>query len=122
MYSANLLAWLIFSNQLKIVCLGTTRVFVVCFLSFLELELSKKYKIIKDIVIMAIEKIKGCIGCGECVQSCPTDVLRLNDRNGKASIQYPEDCQLCGLCSMYCPVDAITITPDKTIPVIISWG
>ena len=26
----------------------------------------------------------GCIGCGACVKSCPTDVLRLNPRTRKA--------------------------------------
>jgi formate hydrogenlyase subunit 6/NADH:ubiquinone oxidoreductase subunit I len=29
---------------------------------------------------------------------------------------------MCHLCSMYCPVQAITITPEKSIPVIVSWG
>lgn len=70
---------------------------------------------------MAIDNISGCIGCGECVISCPTDVIRLNSKE-KAVIKYPEDCQICHLCRMYCPVDAITITPEKSIPVIVSWG
>jgi Fe-S-cluster-containing hydrogenase component 2 len=26
------------------------------------------------------------------------------------------------LCRMYCPVGAITISPDKSIPVVVSWG
>jgi NAD-dependent dihydropyrimidine dehydrogenase PreA subunit len=70
---------------------------------------------------MAIESIKGCIGCGICVKMCPTDVIRLNSE-GKAEIKYPADCQICHLCRMNCPVDAITITPEKSIPVIVSWG
>ena len=70
---------------------------------------------------MVIKKISGCIGCGECVLSCPMDVLRIGD-HGKAEICWPEECQLCNLCLMYCPVDAITIDPEKSIPVIISWG
>jgi NAD-dependent dihydropyrimidine dehydrogenase PreA subunit len=71
---------------------------------------------------MAINTISGCIGCGICVKTCPTDVIRINEKTGKAEIKYPEDCQICHLCRMYCPVDAITITPDKSIPVVISWG
>ncbi|MGB5437167.1 MAG: 4Fe-4S binding protein [Maribacter sp.] len=71
---------------------------------------------------MAIESINGCIGCEECIKSCPTDVLRLNTDSKKAEILYPEDCQICHLCRMYCPVDAITISPEKSIPVIVSWG
>jgi len=71
---------------------------------------------------MAIESIHGCIGCGNCVRSCPTDVFRLDKETGKAVIAYPADCQICHLCRMYCPVDAITITPEKSIPVNVSWG
>lgn len=71
---------------------------------------------------MAINNINGCIGCGVCVKTCPTDVIRLNTETKKAEIKYPADCQICHLCRMYCPVDAITITPDKSIPVVVSWG
>ncbi len=71
---------------------------------------------------MAISSINGCIGCKTCVQVCPTDVIRIDESNGKAMIKYPEDCQICHLCRLYCPVDAITITPEKSIPVIVSWG
>jgi NAD-dependent dihydropyrimidine dehydrogenase PreA subunit len=71
---------------------------------------------------MSIESINGCIGCEECIKSCPTDVIRLNSTTKKAEILYPEDCQICHLCRMYCPVDAITISPEKSIPVIVSWG
>lgn len=71
---------------------------------------------------MAVKSINGCIGCEECIKSCPTDVLRLDFKTKKAVIMHVEDCQICHLCRMYCPVDAITITPEKTIPVIVSWG
>ncbi|GAB4376956.1 MAG: 4Fe-4S binding protein [Calditrichia bacterium] len=71
---------------------------------------------------MPIEKISGCIGCKTCVQTCPTDVIRMDESSGRAKIAYPEDCQICHLCRLYCPVDAITITPEKSIPVIVSWG
>lgn len=71
---------------------------------------------------MVISLIGGCIGCGTCIQTCPTDVIRKDPKSGKAIIKYPADCQICHLCRMYCPVDAITISPEKSIPVIVSWG
>ena len=71
---------------------------------------------------MPINSIDGCIGCGTCIKTCPTDVIRLDPNTKKAVIKYPEDCQICHLCRMYCPVDAITISPEKSIPVIVSWG
>jgi len=72
---------------------------------------------------VAVERInEHCTGCGTCVKVCPMDVFRLHAETGKAVIVYPEDCQLCHLCRMYCPVDAIIITPEKSLPVIVSWG
>lgn len=73
---------------------------------------------------MAIEKIdtKLCNGCGMCVQLCPTDVLRLDKKSRKAVITYPEDCQVCELCMVNCPAKAIVVTPQKSSPLIKSWG
>lgn len=71
---------------------------------------------------MTIEKISGCVGCGTCVETCPTDVIRMNLETNIAEITYPEACQICHLCRMYCPENAITIRPDKSIPVVVSWG
>lgn len=70
---------------------------------------------------MPIQQISGCIGCEACVRSCPTDVIHMNKSTNKAEIIYPEDCQICHLCRLYCPVGAITITPEKSIPVMVSW-
>ncbi|WP_368501395.1 ferredoxin family protein [Oceanobacter sp. 5_MG-2023] len=70
---------------------------------------------------MPIHQISGCIGCESCIKSCPTDVIKLDQETKKAVIAYPEDCQICHLCRLYCPVGAITITPEKSIPVMVSW-
>jgi len=50
------------------------------------------------------------------------DVLRLNEKIGKAEIRYPQDCQVCRLCLLHCPADAITLTDERTIPAIKAWG
>ena len=73
---------------------------------------------------MAIERIDPelCNGCGICVNSCPTDVIRMDKKSKKAVIKYPEDCLLCGWCLDACPEDAIYISPVKTSPLILSWG
>lgn len=73
---------------------------------------------------MAIEKIDQelCIGCGDCVNSCPMDVIRMDEETGKAVIRYGEDCMICDQCALDCPTDAITVTPSKTSPLTLSWG
>ncbi len=73
---------------------------------------------------MAIEKIDPelCTGCGICVESCSVDVIRMDESSEKAIIRYPQDCMLCEFCALDCPEGAITITPDKEAPLIVSWG
>lgn len=70
---------------------------------------------------MPISQISGCIGCKACIASCPTDVIQFNEDRQKAVIAYPEDCQICHLCRLNCPVGAITITPEQSLPVMVSW-
>lgn len=50
---------------------------------------------------MSIDRIdpKLCTGCGTCVDSCPVDVIRLDNKSKKAVIRYVEDCMLCGWCA-----------------------
>ena len=63
---------------------------------------------------MTIKKIDRnlCLSsCGICVESCPNDVLRL-DEEDKACIVYPEDCHTCFLCENDCPVKAITVSAE----------
>ena len=60
-----------------------------------------------DRVIIDLQR---CNGCGRCLDSCPTDVLRMTDgEDPKAFAAYPIDCQMCNLCVNDCAVDAITI-------------
>jgi formate hydrogenlyase subunit 6/NADH:ubiquinone oxidoreductase subunit I len=48
-------------------------------------------------------------------------VIRKDEAVNKAVIAIRR-LQICHLCRMYCPVDAITLSPEKTIPVVVSWG
>ena len=73
---------------------------------------------------MAIEKIDQelCNGCGECVDSCPVDCLRMDEAGSKATIRYPEECMLCGFCVVVCPEDAVQLSPHACAPLTVSWG
>jgi NAD-dependent dihydropyrimidine dehydrogenase PreA subunit len=50
----------------------------------------------------------ACTGCGVCVETCPTDVLRL-DAEQKAFAAYAEDCQGCFICEWDCAYEAIRV-------------
>ena len=73
---------------------------------------------------MPVENINEdtCTGCGECVKSCPMDVIRMDEAINKAVIRYPEDCMLCDWCELDCPENAIYVSPVKSAPLILSWG
>ncbi|MCF8011468.1 MAG: 4Fe-4S binding protein [Clostridiales bacterium] len=49
-----------------------------------------------------------CEGCGECVDSCPGEVLEMGD-DGKAKVANPDDCLGCETCIEVCPNDAVTL-------------
>ncbi|HBX23007.1 MAG TPA: 4Fe-4S dicluster domain-containing protein [Desulfotomaculum sp.] len=48
-----------------------------------------------------------CEGCGECTESCPADILEMQD--GKAAVTDPEECLGCETCVSVCPTGAITV-------------
>ena len=70
---------------------------------------------------MAIEKIdyEKCTCCGNCFSICPMDVFR---RMGKTYfIAYQEDCMTCHICALYCKEKAITIGPERAVPVVTPY-
>jgi NAD-dependent dihydropyrimidine dehydrogenase PreA subunit len=50
-----------------------------------------------------------CSGCATCEDSCPLDVIYMDDEEGKSFIKYPEECWHCGSCRQECPEGAIEI-------------
>lgn len=59
-----------------------------------------------------------CIGCGGCVESCPSGALTLEDLNDTRSIrlQYGH-CSFCGRCQDVCPEDAVKLTSTYELAV-----
>lgn len=54
-----------------------------------------------------------CIGCGQCIDTCPNGVYKINTETGKVEVIDPENCVvLCDKCTAFCPVNAISF-PDK---------
>jgi NAD-dependent dihydropyrimidine dehydrogenase PreA subunit len=72
---------------------------------------------------MTIEKINNrkCDGCGICVNSCPLDVIRMDEKRHKAIIKYPQECNCCDYCELDCPQQAIYVNPERHSPLVVGW-
>ena len=51
-----------------------------------------------------------CLGCGDCIAACPTDVLERGP-DGVPVIARQDDCQSCMLCELHCDADALYVGP-----------
>ena len=70
---------------------------------------------VKGAIIVDIER---CKGCEICIESCPTDVIRMETKvNSKgyhyAYAEYPEKCTGCINCAIVCPDAVITVYRTK---------
>ncbi|MEM3551341.1 MAG: 4Fe-4S dicluster domain-containing protein [Candidatus Bathyarchaeia archaeon] len=71
--------------------------------------------------MVKIYPLKSCTGCGVCVNSCPMDVIAIDEKSKKAIVKYPEDCMLCGNCVIDCPQKIIALTKEKIPLPPLSW-
>ncbi len=44
----------------------------------------------------------GCLGCGDCVEACAFDAIRMNPETGLPEVDF-EKCTACGACVSACP-------------------
>jgi ferredoxin len=62
--------------------------------------------------------IDKCQGCGDCVDSCPIQILEIAEENGKKFVTFsddPDECVGCYACEESCPEEAITmVTLEET--------
>ena len=79
---------------------------------------------IREVITMVIERIDAylCDGCGICVNTCWIDVIRMDEKEKKAVIKYPEDCVVCTFCEQDCPQHAIYVSPTKEATPLTIWG
>ncbi len=73
---------------------------------------------------MAIRKIDAekCVGCRQCIVSCPADVIRFDEETKKAVVRYGEDCRICMWCVTVCKQDAIDMKKTETPEFFPCWG
>jgi ferredoxin len=57
--------------------------------------------------VLPIILVERCTACGDCVATCPTGALEL--QQGHAVLARPGDCACCGDCETLCREGAIAL-------------
>ena len=60
-----------------------------------------------------------CIGCGNCIPTCPACGFSMNAESGKVRLAGPEtfQCRDCGHCVAVCPAGAVSLDDYDTMPI-----
>lgn len=72
----------------------------------------KKISYTKNIMLPIISK-KRCVGCGYCIDGCPSEVLGFV--NDKAELVMAKNCISCRWCKALCPRSAIDFKEIKEL-------
>ena len=60
-----------------------------------------------------------CVGCGECVRSCPMHTIELVEKNGKKQAKINRNkCILCYCCQELCPLVAVDVKQNFLIRLV----
>ncbi|WP_406660179.1 4Fe-4S binding protein [Methanolobus sp. ZRKC3] len=57
--------------------------------------------------MVAIIKADECVGCGACIDECPSEAITLNADN--IAVVDADECIDCAACVDVCPTDAIAM-------------
>ena len=57
--------------------------------------------------MVAIINRDECVGCGTCVDDCPSEAISMDGDN--IAVVDADECLDCGACVDSCPTDAITM-------------
>lgn len=63
---------------------------------------------------------KTCIGCGECVRSCPVHTITLEKRKDgkKHALIHPGPCIRCFCCQELCPIHSVDIVKNPILAIL----
>ncbi|MDA0524859.1 4Fe-4S binding protein [Methanococcoides alaskense] len=57
--------------------------------------------------MVAVIKRDECVGCGTCVDDCPSEAIKMDGEN--IAVVNADECIDCGACVDSCPTDAISM-------------
>ncbi len=57
--------------------------------------------------MVAKVNVDECVGCGTCVDECPSEAISMNDDD--IAVINADECTDCGACVDACPTEAITM-------------
>jgi len=71
-------------------------------------------KVVQRLPGLRLSVSEGCVGCGECLETCPVNAITLI--NNKVVIG--EDCKGCGICVNACPYASITMKMEGEVDIL----